>query len=91
MNIFQKIANLFSGKNKGTQSKKVVSGKQIEGTVKFFNRTKGFGFIAYDNNEEVFVHKSDVKGYIKKNDKVTFEVAKTKKGLAAVNVCKVNK
>ena len=91
MNIFQKIANLFSGKNEGTPQKKVVSGKKLEGTVKFFNRTKGFGFISYNNNEEVFVHKSDVKGYIKKNDKVTFEIAKTKKGLAAVNVSKLSK
>jgi len=92
MNIFQKIANLFSGKKEGTLTKKVVSGKKIEGTVKFFNRTKGFGFISYNNGkDEVFVHKSDVKGYIKKNDTVTFEIAKTKKGLAAVNVGKVNK
>jgi len=85
MNIFQKITNFFSKKST------VATGKKINGTVKFFNRTKGFGFISYDNNEEVFVHKSDVKGYVKKNDKVTFEISKSKKGLAAVNVCKVSK
>lgn len=57
------------------------------GTVKFFNETKGFGFIKVDGtNEEIFVHVSGLKEEIRQNDKVTFEVQQGKKGLNAVNV-----
>jgi len=57
-----------------------------KGTVKFFNETKGFGFIKADNGEEIFVHVSGLKTEIRENDEVTFEVEKGKKGLNAVNV-----
>ncbi|MDJ1473820.1 cold shock domain-containing protein [Cytophagaceae bacterium DM2B3-1] len=58
-----------------------------QGTVKFFNETKGFGFIKSDSsNEDIFVHVSGLIDEIKENDKVTFEVEKGKKGLNAVNV-----
>jgi CspA family cold shock protein len=57
-----------------------------KGTVKFFNETKGFGFIKAENGEEVFVHVSGLKSEIRENDIVTFEVEKGKKGLNAVNV-----
>jgi CspA family cold shock protein len=57
------------------------------GTVKFFNSTRGFGFIKVDgSDDELFVHKSDVNGSIKENDQVEFEIQKGKKGLNAVNV-----
>ena len=57
------------------------------GTVKFFNDTKGFGFIKVDNsNEDIFVHVSDLVDEIRENDKVQFEVAQGKKGLNAVKV-----
>lgn len=57
------------------------------GTVKFFNETKGFGFIKSDNSgKEIFVHVSGLKDKIKENDHVTFEVQEGKKGLNAVNV-----
>ncbi|MBA2611637.1 MAG: cold-shock protein [Bacteroidetes bacterium] len=57
------------------------------GTVKFFNQSKGFGFIKVDNtNEEVFVHANDLKGEIKENDKVQFEIVQGKKGSNASNV-----
>ena len=57
------------------------------GTVKFFNETKGFGFIKVDNEEkDVFVHISEVRGEIRENDRVTFEVKEGKKGPNAVNV-----
>lgn len=62
------------------------------GKVKWFNTQKGFGFIVYDDNKEVFVHFKDVKGgidSIKENDTVEFEVAEGRKGLQAVNVQKV--
>ncbi len=58
-----------------------------EGTVKFFNGTKGFGFISPSNGgEDVFVHVSGLHDEIRENDKVSFEVQNGKKGLNAVNV-----
>ena len=57
------------------------------GTVKFFNETKGFGFIKMnDSDEEIFVHVSGLKDEIRENDQVVFEVQEGKKGLNAVNV-----
>jgi CspA family cold shock protein len=56
------------------------------GTVKFFNKEKGFGFIKEDGGQEIFVHVSGLKDTIKENDHVTFEVQEGKKGLNAVNV-----
>ena len=56
------------------------------GTVKFFNETKGFGFIKAENGEDIFVHVSGIKENIRENDNVVFEVKKKKKGLHAVNV-----
>lgn len=58
-----------------------------EGTVKFFNETKGFGFITPTNGgEDIFVHTSGLVSRIRENDKVTFEVKQGNKGLNAVNV-----
>ena len=57
------------------------------GKVKFFNETKGFGFIKdSQTNEEYFVHVTGLIDQIKENDEVTFEVKEGKKGLNAVNV-----
>ncbi len=58
-----------------------------KGTVKFFNNSKGFGFIKEDGTgEEFFVHVSGLKQDIRENDNVTFDVQQGKKGLNAVNV-----
>ena len=58
-----------------------------EGTVKFFNTTKGFGFITpADNTEDVFVHHSGLVHEIRENDRVTFDKVQGKKGVNAVNV-----
>ncbi len=57
------------------------------GTVKFFNSTKGFGFIVDSNTkEEIFVHVSGLVDEIREGDTVTFETARGKKGMNAVNV-----
>jgi CspA family cold shock protein len=57
------------------------------GIVKFFNNSKGFGFIKdSESSEEYFVHISECKQNIRENDNVTFEVQSGKKGLNAVNV-----
>ena len=58
-----------------------------EGTVKFFNNTKGFGFItSAETNEDIFVHMSGLIDDIMENDKVKFDTEQGKKGLNAVNV-----
>ncbi len=58
-----------------------------EGTVKFFNTQKGFGFISQnDTRTDVFVHESGLIDRIRENDKVSFEVENGKKGLNAVDV-----
>ena len=58
------------------------------GKVKFFNESKGYGFIIdHDSNEEIFVHEKGVKGgTLKENDEVSFETEETKKGTNAINV-----
>jgi cold shock protein len=58
-----------------------------EGTVKFFNESKGFGFITpTGGGSDVFVHVSALKEKIYENDKVSFDVEDGKKGLNAINV-----
>ncbi len=58
-----------------------------KGTVKFFNESKGFGFIKdEDSQKEYFVHSSGLNDTITENDKVTFDLENGKKGLNAVNV-----
>lgn len=57
------------------------------GIVKFYNTEKGFGFIVDNNSkEEVFVHKTGLVDEIREGDSVTFETARGKKGMNAVNV-----
>ena len=58
-----------------------------EGKVKFFNESKGFGFIKDSETEkEYFVHASGLIDKVREDDKVTFELQEGKKGLNAVNV-----
>jgi CspA family cold shock protein len=58
-----------------------------KGTVKFFNETKGFGFIKEEeSNNEYFVHGSGLVDKINENDAVTFDLEEGRKGLMAVNV-----
>lgn len=56
------------------------------GTVKFFNESKGYGFITKEDGKDIFVHVSGLKQDIRQNDKVEFEIEEGKKGLSAVNV-----
>ena len=63
---------------------------RIVGTVKWFNATKGYGFIAQDGGEDVFVHFSAIQmeGYrkLKEGQEVGFSIEKGPKGLQAANV-----
>lgn len=57
------------------------------GTVKFFNQTKGFGFITpNDGGKEVFVHSTGLIDNIRDNDTVSFDVEDGRKGINAINV-----
>ncbi len=60
----------------------------MEGTVKWFNRMKRFGFIEGEDGEEYFVHQSAIVDdkILNENDKVSFEPSKTDKGKQAKNV-----
>jgi CspA family cold shock protein len=59
----------------------------MQGTVKFFNEAKGFGFIKpSDSDEDIFVHSSGLIDKIRMNDKVEFEKERGKKGMNAINV-----
>ena len=62
----------------------------MKGTVKFFNETKGFGFITAEDGTQVFVHKSALAEGVslRDNDSVTFDVEQGDKGPKAVNVKK---
>jgi CspA family cold shock protein len=60
------------------------------GTVKWFNEKKGYGFIEQEDGPDVFVHQSAIKGAgfrtLKEGDQVTFDIEQGQKGPAAVNV-----
>jgi cold shock protein len=59
----------------------------MQGTVKFFNETKGFGFIKPANgNADIFVHSSGLIDEIRENDHVEYDEERGKKGMNAVNV-----
>lgn len=78
MNLFKKMTKFFVEQNQSTMKK---------GTVKFFNNSKGFGFIKpEDSNEDIFVHMSGLIDDIRENDEVTFDTAQGKRGINAVNV-----
>lgn len=63
-----------------------------QGSVKWFNEKKGFGFISQADGKDVFVHYQDIKGdgfrTLREGEKVTFEVTQGEKGPKAINVMK---
>ena len=71
-------------------TKKSTGGKREEGDVKWFNVSKGFGFISRDNGEEIFVHFRSIRGEgrrsLRDGQRVSFVVADSDKGLQAEEV-----
>ncbi|HEM2542461.1 TPA: cold-shock protein [Streptococcus suis] len=65
----------------------------VQGTVKWFNAEKGFGFIAQENGPDVFAHFSEIQsnGFksLEDDQKVTFEVEQGQRGLQATNITKI--
>lgn len=63
----------------------------MQGTVKFFNDAKGFGFIKPDNanEQDIFVHSTGLVDKVRENDVVDYEVERGKKGLNAVRVRRI--
>jgi cold shock protein len=65
----------------------------VNGKVKWFNDSKGFGFLEQENGDDVFVHFSAIMGdgfkSLAEGDEVTFDVVKGPKGLQAANVTRV--
>ena len=58
-----------------------------QGTVKFFNETKGFGFIKDDETQQdIFVHVSGLQDEIRQNDRVSYRITEDKRGSKAIEV-----
>ncbi|HJL55007.1 MAG: cold shock domain-containing protein [Candidatus Thalassarchaeaceae archaeon] len=60
-----------------------------QGTVKWFNFSKGYGFIEQEEGDDLFVHKTQVTGTIREGDSVNYEIGESDKGPNAINVSKV--
>ena len=75
-------------------TKEIKAGEEsMNGTVKWFNDSKGYGFISREDGDDVFVHHSSIAGEgfksLEEGDEVTFEIEQGDKGPSAVNVQKV--
>jgi CspA family cold shock protein len=72
----------------------IFGGIDLKGKVKWFNESKGFGFIEQDNGKDVFVHYSAIEGSgfrtLAEGDEVEFEVVESPKGLQASKVNKIS-
>lgn len=82
--IFYRVSIEVSGQNQNTQLLFIMP----LGVVKFFNETKGFGFImdAEDESKEYFVHATGLIDKVDKEDKVEYDLVEGRKGLNATNV-----
>jgi len=83
---------MVTGHHRGGTPQRKRSVEMAQGSVKWFNDAKGFGFISQENGEDVFVHFSAIQAQgfksLAEGDKVEFEVTRGPKGLQAANVRK---
>jgi CspA family cold shock protein len=83
---------MVTGHHRGCTPQRKRSLEMAQGSVKWFNDAKGFGFISQENGEDVFVHFSAVQAQgfksLAEGDKVEFDVTRGPKGLQAANVRK---
>jgi CspA family cold shock protein len=65
-----------------------MKNKMARGKIKWYNDSKGYGFIAMENGDDIFVHRSELNQIrnIQENQEVTFEIKQGEKGLMAVDV-----
>ena len=89
--VYKKGAVFIQEEN---NTKEIKAGEEsMNGTVKWFNDSKGYGFISREDGDDVFVHHSSIAGEgfksLTEGDNVTFEIEQGDKGPSAVNVQKV--
>jgi len=93
ISLIQSMASRSPGKPKPSRSekvKKVDTSNQTQGTVKWYNSKKGFGFIEHENGEDVFVHHKSILGsgrkYLREGQKVAMDIVQADRGPQAENV-----
>lgn len=89
MSLISTIKSWFSSSNEAPVGS-TESGKQMFGVVKYYNRSKGYGFIdSQQMKERIFLHISNADAKLKVGDPVEFTLGKNKKGFIAEGVKKV--
>jgi len=88
--LIKNLARRSANKLKKTKTVSTSNSNQMQGTVKWFNYKKGFGFIEQENGEDVFVHHRSIIGTgrksLREGQKVLMDVVDGDKGLQAENV-----